>query len=97
MHACRPVSTRLRSHTPSSLQPCAPACNPFSQADAKQLHCLCIAKERGLHSLRDLRGTHLPMLRHTLAPQHAESRWWRRLAGATARHATPSLACLLGL
>ena len=57
---------------PSSLQPYILACNP-TQADAKQLHCLCIAKNRGLHSLRDLRGTHLPMLRHTLAPPHAES------------------------
>ena len=43
----------------------------WDQSDAKQLHCLCIAKDRGLHSLRDLRGSHLPMLRHTLAAGRA--------------------------
>eukprot|EP00908_Phaeocystis_cordata_P011331 Transcript_22200.p4 GENE.Transcript_22200~~Transcript_22200.p4 ORF type:complete len:331 (+),score=143.84 Transcript_22200:79-993(+) len=53
----------------------------WDQADAKLLHCLAIAKDRSLHSLRDLRGAHLPMLRHTLAGGRAAL---RRVHGAAA-------------
>lgn len=38
----------------------------WDRHDTAVLHCLAIAKDRGLRSLRDLRGQHVPMLRHVL-------------------------------
>ena len=35
----------------------------WDRTDTTSLHCLAIAKDRSLHSLRDLRGSHAPMLK----------------------------------